>query len=50
MKTVNDYLQMVLQTHTQQIYRSYFGTSALVNRTVYNMILISYEQIAYGEY
>lgn len=49
MKTVNDYLQIVLQTHIQQIYRSYFG-SCLIPRTVYNMVLIAYEQIAYGEY
>lgn len=50
MKTINDYLQMVLQTHADQIYRIYFGTPVLVYHTFYKMILISYEQIADGEY
>ena len=56
MKTVNDYLQIVLQSHRQLLNRAYDITSANASqyqstfRVVHDMILIAYEQIAYGEY
>lgn len=56
MKTVNDYLQIVLQSHSQLLNRAYGITAANTRqyqatfRVVHDMILIAYEQIAYGEY